>query len=254
MKSRLEPHTHTNPHSPPCAARSTVHKCTQTLNSHHRSENERKEVCEKCRTSFPLRRGRSIQATASLLSVSKGPDSVAFQQVLFHNCSSLGSGGLRSTLQKYPPNCTVITLWKIEKAREEKEENSNGPLEANNILIRCRGGFNRSVTIAIAACIEFYDLPLLETIAKIHGKRFGVMCNEGFQKQLVEFCLRKENGYEKLGLSSKKHKKEESVANSKEGDKGYINWSIRELSANFFFRNPLHSSNSTGLWQLHPTK
>eukprot|EP01084_Bolivina_argentea_P078046 141618_1 len=56
------------------------------------------------------------------------------------------------------------------------------------ILIHCMGGINRSVTMTIIYLIHYYkDYSLLKAIEHIAKRRCGILNNQGFQKQLVEY-------------------------------------------------------------------
>lgn len=63
--------------------------------------------------------------------------------------------------------------------------------EKTKVLIACRGGTNRSCTILATALIHFYDMDCRSAIKSIHSKKFPVLTNNSFIKQIIAFDQKK---------------------------------------------------------------
>lgn len=59
--------------------------------------------------------------------------------------------------------------------------------EETKVLIACRGGTNRSVCILATVLIHFYDMDCKSAIKAIHSKKFPVLTNNSFIKQIIAF-------------------------------------------------------------------
>lgn len=61
------------------------------------------------------------------------------------------------------------------------------------VLIACRGGTNRSCTIIACCLIHFYKMDCKQAIKAIHDKKFPVLTNNSFIKQIIAFDQQKSN-------------------------------------------------------------
>ena len=59
------------------------------------------------------------------------------------------------------------------------------------VLVHCAMGINRSGAISIAYVMVDQNLDLLDAIRRVKMKRNAVLCNRGFQRQLVRFARQK---------------------------------------------------------------
>eukprot|EP01084_Bolivina_argentea_P250317 419336_1 len=61
------------------------------------------------------------------------------------------------------------------------------PNDNTRIFIACRGGTNRSCTILAVALIHFYKMDCKAAVKAIHDKKFPVLTNNNFIKQIIKF-------------------------------------------------------------------
>ena len=91
-------------------------------------------------------------------------------------------GFVSDDARKYP---MIENHWSVCKEFLEKALTN----EKTKVLIACRGGTNRSCTIVATALIQFYNMDCKEAIKTIHSKKFPVLTNNSFIKQIISFDL-----------------------------------------------------------------
>ncbi|KAI0227426.1 Dual specificity protein phosphatase 26 [Lamellibrachia satsuma] len=60
--------------------------------------------------------------------------------------------------------------------------------QGGRVLVHCNMGINRSGAICVAYIMQHQQITLLQTIRLVKFERPIILCNEGFQKQLIEFA------------------------------------------------------------------
>lgn len=60
--------------------------------------------------------------------------------------------------------------------------------QGGRVLVHCNMGVNRSGAICVAYIMEHNQITLLQTIRLVKFERPIILCNEGFQKQLIQFA------------------------------------------------------------------
>ncbi|ELT88711.1 hypothetical protein CAPTEDRAFT_118704 [Capitella teleta] len=63
--------------------------------------------------------------------------------------------------------------------------------QGGKVLIHCAMGVNRSGAICVAYVMVDQKVTLIDAIRKVKGKRNAVLCNKGFQRQLIGFARQK---------------------------------------------------------------
>lgn len=56
------------------------------------------------------------------------------------------------------------------------------------VLVHCELGINRSGALCVAYLMVEQNLPILQALRQIKLQRRALLCNEGFQKQLIQFA------------------------------------------------------------------
>lgn len=64
--------------------------------------------------------------------------------------------------------------------------------EQGRVLVHCEMGVNRSGAICVAYTMVHEGISLLQALRLVKFERPVLLCNEGFQKQLIEFAREKE--------------------------------------------------------------
>lgn len=80
-------------------------------------------------------------------------------------------------------NYPILMHYRKAKRCIDAAKSSNG-----RILVHCEMGINRSGAICIAYVMTSENITLLEAVRRVKFDRPVVLCNEGFQRQLIEFA------------------------------------------------------------------
>ena len=60
--------------------------------------------------------------------------------------------------------------------------------QGGRVLVHCNMGVNRSGALCVAYIMDHKQITLLQTIRLVKFERPIILCNEGFQKQLIQFA------------------------------------------------------------------
>ena len=69
--------------------------------------------------------------------------------------------------------------------------------EGGRVLVHCEMGVNRSGAICVAYVMVHEQITLLQALRKVKYERPVLLCNEGFQKQLIKFAKERDLLYRK---------------------------------------------------------